>query len=127
MREDAHRRMVHNLNSLLADVLNIADAVDRRAEKENVIYLEALGLGYRALTSHLREGAKAIVDMEEELTEAREQVKNAKIEEQERTDFLKDVFGDEEVAESFIEEEKQRLRDLVAEIEKEWLEEEEND
>ena len=123
MRVENYRRMVRNLNSLLKDIMNIADAADRRAEDEGIIYLEGLGMGYRALTSHLREGAKAIIDMQEELTMAREEAEIAETAKQECIYFLKDVFGDAE-PDCFNEDERQKLRDLVAEIKKEWAEEE---
>ena len=57
--------------------LNMAEIIDGKAEKSNWTDAEQdistrdMGLGYRAWSSHLRDGVRAVVDMQEELHEIR--------------------------------------------------------
>ena len=103
----------------LAEIsLRIANIADRKGESEELIYLDELGLGYRALSGYLRAGVKAIADVQEDLSRARANKNCAEISQQSMREFLTDIFGDEE-PETLNEKYKQRIREFVQEILKE--------
>ena len=55
----------------LAEIsLNIANVVDRQGANDDCSLADSLGMGYRALSSYLRQGVKAIVDIQERCTGA---------------------------------------------------------
>ena len=104
----------------LSDIcLRIANIVDRQGENGSFSLADELGFGYLALSGYLRSGVKAIADMQMDYSNAKSQKQLAEIGEQEMRDFLTDIFGDEEI-ESINEADKEKIRQFVQELEKEW-------
>ena len=104
----------------LSDIcLRIANIVDRQGENGSFSLADELGFGYLALSGYLRSGVKAIADMQMDYSNAKSQKQLAEICEQEMRDFLTDIFGDEEI-ESINEADKEKIRQFVQELEKEW-------
>ena len=77
-----------------------------------------LGLGYLALSGYLRAGVKAIIDIQNDLANARADREYARISEQSMREFIVDIFVDEE-PETLNDEYKKRIRDFVGELLKE--------
>lgn len=59
------------ITNLIKICLDIANIADRKGEEGNA-YLEDLGLGYRALSISLRQGAKAVIDLQDDYSKALE-------------------------------------------------------
>lgn len=93
--------------------LKIANIVDRHGENGDFSFADELGLGYRALSQYLRQGVKAIIDIQENYSNAKERMNLSESSEREARDFLKDIFGDEDV-DSLPEEQKVKIRDYVS-------------
>lgn len=100
-------------------LLRIANYVDRHGEKEDTTMCDELGLGYLALSGYLRSGVKAIADIQSDYSNAISKANYAKIGEECARDFLEEVFGDREI-ETINEADKERIKDFVCEIEKNW-------
>ena len=98
--------------------LRIASIADRNGESGEFELCDELGLGYLALSSYLRAGVKAIIDIQDDLASARADRKYARISEQSMREFIVDIFGDEE-PETLNDEYKKRIRDFVGELLKE--------
>lgn len=60
------------ITNLIKICLDIANIADRKGEEGNA-YLEDLGLGYRALSISLRQGAKAVIDLQDDYSKALEE------------------------------------------------------
>jgi len=99
--------------------LRIANYADRHGEKEDTAMCDELGLGYLALSGHLRAGVKAIADIQLDYSNAISKANLAKIGEESARDFLKYIFGDREI-ETINEADKERIKAFVGEIEKSW-------
>ena len=98
----------------LAEIsLNIANVVDRQGANDDCSLADSLGMGYRALSSYLRQGVKAIVDIQERCTGAQERAQLAEISEQSARYFLKDIFGDEEI-DSVSDDDKNKIKEFVS-------------
>lgn len=117
-----------DLNALAELCLNIANIIDRRAEENGKgdYDIDELGMGYRAADYYLRQGVKAIVDIQNMYAYEKEKADLAKISEQVANDFVKDIFGDEEVT-SINDKDKERIRQFVQDIYKEWEDEDEDE
>lgn len=98
--------------------LQIASITDRKGESGDTTYCDELGLGYLALSGYLRAGVKAIIDIQNDLANARADREYARISEQSMREFIVDIFGDEE-PETLNDEYKKRIRDFVGELLKE--------
>ena len=98
--------------------LRIANIVDRNGEPGEFELCDELGLGYLALSGYLRAGVKAIIDIQNDLANARADREYARISEQSMREFIVDIFGDEE-PETLNDEYKKRIRDFVGELLKE--------
>lgn len=119
---DRKRDMFTKLNKLAELCLNIANIIDRQAEENNMhTFIDELGLGYRAADGYLREGVRAIIDIQTCYQNAVDDKKLAEIGEQEANDFVKDIFGDED-ASSINDKDKERIKEFVQSIYKEWEE-----
>ena len=93
--------------------LKIANIVDRHGENRDFAFADEIGLGYRALSQYLRQGVKAIIDIQEAYSNAKERTELAELSERDSRDFLKDIFGDEEV-DSLNDEYKSKIRAFVS-------------
>lgn len=70
-------------------------------------------LGYRALSQYLRQGVKAIIDMQDAYANAKKEMNLATSSEQEARNFLKDIFGDEDI-DSISDENKAKIKEFVS-------------
>lgn len=115
------------INNMLKICLNIADLIDEWGHEQNLAertVTDALGLGYRALSSYLRQGAKAVIDLQAKYRDAIERRDYAEMAKKGAEDFLADVFGDPDI-DSINEEDKKRIRELCRQIAEEWEKEDE--
>lgn len=93
------------INRLVKIILDIADVVDEKGENGETTYIKELSLGYRALSGYLRQGAKAVIELQESNRNAKDKLeyKNAEIEELKQVsgkifgDIDLDYFSDEEI------------------------------
>lgn len=106
------------INNLIKICLDIANIADRKGEEGNA-YLEDLGLGYRALSISLRQGAKAVIDLQDDYSKALEHRRYAETGEKEARNFLQEVFGDGEI-DTINENDKQKIKDFVKDIMASW-------
>lgn len=100
------------LNRYLQVSLSIANYVDRHGENDDMELADAMGLGYRALSLYLRRGVKEVIDLQDRYSEAVCSKKLAEIGEQSKTDFLTEIFGDEE-PETLNDELKAKIKEFV--------------
>lgn len=100
------------LNKLVEISLRIANYVDEHGRNGDTDLGDELGLGYRALSSYLRAGAKSIIDIQADYQLAIEKKELAEIGEQEMRDFLTEIFGDEE-SETLNDEYKRKIKEFV--------------
>lgn len=98
--------------------LQIASITDRKGETGDTTYCDELGLGYLALSSYLRDGVKSIIDLQNDLANARADRYYTQMSEQSMREFIVDIFGDKE-PETLNDEYKKRIRDFVGELLKE--------
>lgn len=104
------------LNKLAEISLNIADIVDEDGKNNTISsYADTLGYGYLALSRYLRDGVKAIADIQMECSKAKANEALAKISETEMKDFLFDIFGDSEIH-TLNDEYKNRIKDFVSSL-----------
>ena len=78
-----------------------------------------LGLGYRALTSYLRNGVKEIIKLQGEYQREKELKKYAKSSEKDARDYLEELFGDRE-PECINDKDRARIKNFVKGITEEW-------
>ena len=78
-----------------------------------------LGLGYRALTSYLRNGVKEIIKLQGEYQREKELKKYAKSSEKDARDFMEELFGDRE-PECINDKDRERIKNFVKGIMEEW-------
>ena len=109
------------LNKLVEISLRIANYVDEHGRNGDTNLGDELGLGYRALSSYLREGVKSIIDIQADYQLAIVKKELAEIGEQEMRDFLTEIFGDEE-PETLNNEYKRKIKESVGIILKEMEE-----
>ena len=93
--------------------LKIANIVDRQGENDDFRLADSLGLGYRALSSYLRQGVKAISEIQERYSIAHEKTKLAEISERDARNFLIDIFGDEDI-DSVSDESKAKIKEFIS-------------
>lgn len=103
------------LNRLAELSLRIANLIDRRAENGDDSFPSELGYGYLALSGYLRDGVKAIADIQNAYSNAVEMRKLAEQSEHDARAFLVEIFGDEDV-DSLNDEYKEKIRNFVAGI-----------
>lgn len=113
------------VNNMLRICLNIANLVDEWGQENNPagrVVTDELGLGYRALSSYLREGVKAVIDLQAAYRDAIERRDYAVMAKEEAENFLEDVFGDRDI-DSINDDDKKRIRALCRQIAEEWEQE----
>lgn len=104
------------IGSLLRILYMLLEYCGENAENSGKLdFVDALGYGWGSFSSYLREGMKAILDLQRDYREAQSKMRVAQIGEQEMRDFLKDMFGDDEVF-CLNDECKSRIRNFVQEI-----------
>lgn len=86
--------------------LKIANIVDRHGENGDYSFANEVGIGYRVLRQYLRQGVKAIIDIQEGYSNAQERMNLAE-------DFLQDIFGDKDV-DLLTKEYKAKIREFVS-------------
>ena len=110
--------------NLIKVVINLANVVDEAGENGKMPYVEELGLGYRALSSYLREGAKAVIDLQHDYHGAIEQMNLAQTGEESARNEMEAIFGDREL-ETINEKDRERIKDFVSKIIEGWEDEDE--
>lgn len=114
---------INYLNNMLKTCLNIADYYDNKGDTDYDFFddelTKELGLGYRALTNYLRKGVQEVISLQMNYHTACEQRNAEKFIQEAQKDFLLDVFGDEEPY-SINDKDKQRIKEFVQSIFKEW-------
>lgn len=114
---------INYLNNMLKICLNIADYYDNKGDKDNDFLKDELtdemGLGYRALSSYLRKGVQEVISLQSNYHSACHQRNFEKSLRESKEEFLFEVFGDEE-PESINDKDKQRIKEFVQSIFKEW-------
>lgn len=103
------------LNKLAELSLRMANVIDRRAENGDDSFPSEVGYGYLALSGYLRNGVKAIADIQNAYSNAVEMRKLAEQSERDARAFLVEIFGDEEV-DSLKDEYKEKIKNFVAGI-----------
>ena len=99
--------------SRLAEIcLRMANVIDRHGENGDYEFADEVGMGYLALSGYLRDGVKAIADMQMNYSEAVSQKNLAELSESGAREYLKDIFGDEDV-DSLNETYKARIKEFV--------------
>lgn len=111
------------INSLLSLCVKLANVSDRDAEKGiKPKYLDDVGMGYLAFSRTLRDGAKAIIDMQMILSEAISKAESESEDAENVRDFLEECFGDREI-DTINDKDKERIISLCNTIHAEWEEE----
>ena len=105
--------MYQPINRLIETLLNIANLAD---EKQETPFDSELGLGYRAFSLHMRDGAREIIKLQDEYQSAKERANYLSEQLKEWESFSKNMFGRIDAVEVFTEEEKVELREKVNEI-----------
>lgn len=103
------------LNKLVDLSLQIANYVDNHGRNGDTELADKLNLGYRALSSYLRRGATAVINIQTDYQVAIEKREYAELSESEMKEFLEDIFGTEE-PETLNDEYKHKIREFVAEL-----------
>ena len=115
------------INRLCQICLDIAEYYDSKGDEEKKFLrddmIDSIGLGYRALTAYLRKGVQEVVTLQGNYHSAREKANYEKSIQESQREYLLDVFGDDEPY-SINDRDKQRIKDFVQSIFKEWEEEE---
>ena len=120
-----------SVTRLLDLCLLIAEWNDRSVEAQGEHGFDSplskdLGYGYLALSGYLRDGVKAVVELQSELSDARSREALAKVAQKSAEDFLEEIFGDREVEtlnDAYIERIKKCVAEINAEIDAEIEEE----
>lgn len=105
-------------NKLIEICLNIADYYDEKLKEDGFLDDEMtkfLGLGFRALTTYLRSGARDFIKLKSEYYRECERAKFARASEKEIREYVTNLFGDSE-PETLSDEYQQRIKNCVQEI-----------
>lgn len=102
----------NKLTSLVGILMKMACIIDRHGENGDSQFADEIGMGYLALSSYLRDGVKAIVDMQMEYSEAIANKQIAELSEQYARNYLKEIFGDEDI-DSINERYKLKIKEFV--------------
>lgn len=116
---DRISEVTRELNRLMSLCMNLANYFERAGEETGEGYIEPLKMGYRALSRQLREGSKALIDIQELYTRSVETSLSDRCERQEMRDFLTEIFGDSEI-ECINDSDKEKIKKFVQEIEESW-------
>lgn len=92
--------------------LRLANIIDRKGEQGEMEIADEMGYGYLALSGCLRDGVKAIADIQSDYSKAKSEKELAEISERDARDFLEDIFGDREV-DSLNGKAKEEIKDFV--------------
>lgn len=111
---------------LIEIVLRIAELSDSKYEETNMRYdlVDDLGYGYLAFSGILRAGAKAVIDLQNDLHNYKSKYQTEKQDNEIVRDFLEELFGDREI-DSINDKDRKRIMDLCNQIRAEWESEEE--
>lgn len=99
-------------NRLVDICMRIADETERNAHEKEQIYVQEYGMGYRCITDGLRNGIKAVLDMQLEINNLKDNLKFARMGEKNARDFLLEIFGDAEV-DTLNDEYKAKIKEFV--------------
>ena len=111
------------LNRFLQICLDIAEWHDKRGDEDHYWYggelVKDIGLGYKALTGYLREGVKIVINLQGKCHYAEERRWIAESSEQDKQEFMREVFGEDE-PETWNDEIKDKFKKAAREIIDEW-------
>lgn len=110
---------------LIELVLRIAELSDSKHEETNMRYdlVNDLGYGYLAFSGILRAGAKAVIDLQNDLHDYMNKYQIEKQDNEEVRGFLKECFGDREI-DCINDKDMKRIMELCDQIRAEWESEE---
>ena len=121
---------INSINRFLKIALDIADYYDNKGDNDHEFLDDGLtkdlGLGYRALTNYIRKGVQEVISLQMNYHNACHQRNYEKSIQESQKDYLLDVFGDEEPY-SINDKDKQRIKEFVQSIFKEWDKESEDE
>lgn len=117
-RKDKIARMLE-VSYLIVETLN----ADKEMQSKS---LEQFGLGYMAVTHYLREGMKAVIEMQGELESTRANYEFAKMAREDAYKLLERVFGERD-ADTYTDKYVDAIKELVARLDKEAEESEEDE
>lgn len=103
-----------NLSRLAEITLHMASVIERDGENGDYAFPRKLGCGHLALTRYMREGIKALIDLQNEVAELKSKLWYREESEKYMREFLRDIFGREDADEFLNDEEKQKIKDLAA-------------
>lgn len=113
---------VREVNRLCKICLDIAEYMEEKHDIDDPLCND-LGLGCLALSGYLRNGVKAVIDLQGKCRSAEDKVRYLKEIDEGREEFLTDIFGDPE-PETINEKDKKRIKEFVQGIMAEWEQEE---
>lgn len=107
-----------NIYRLISIITELADKIDENPDFWNFTVDPTLGigLGCRALSGYLRDGAKEIITLQGDYQHAKEMADYNKADAEGCHQLLKDIFGDTEADEIIIDEWKSRFRELYKQL-----------
>lgn len=106
---------------LVEIVLRMAEMSDSKHEKTYMRYdlVDDLGYGHLAFSGILRAGAKAVIDLQNDLHNYKNKYQIQKQDNEQVRDFLEEVFGDREI-DCINDKDKERILELCEQIRTEW-------
>jgi len=107
-----------SINYLIKIMLNLADLAD---EKEETPFDDEMGLGYCTFSGYVRKGIIEIINLRANYYSVRERAERYKNDLKANEEFLTEIFGTKNIADyQLSDDEKNRIKAVVAEIEKKW-------
>lgn len=115
------------INRFLQICLDIAEWYDKKGEEDNGWQGDemtgGIGLGYKAMTSYLRNGVQEVVKLQDKYHTTKERQRWAEASIKSKAEFLMELFGEED-PEEFSDKVKSRFRkaarEAIDEQEREW-------
>lgn len=106
-------------NRLVELACNLANEIEALGmDKYEELFGKSLRIGIRTCSIDLRQGAKAIIQLQEDVVRQKERAEFSKVGEEEMKDFIVDIFGDEN-AYMLSDEHKEKLKAFVNDLFKE--------
>ena len=115
MGDKKEMNYLHRTIHIMLDLANISD------EKGITPFDKEMGIGYRVFAPYIRKGVQEIISLEQEYYSMKESRDYAISCRKDNEEVMKEIFGDDDVI-LFNDEEKARVRAVVADIKKSWEE-----